>query len=399
MRDITNRKRVEEELRASEEKYRFLFEESPASYTIIGLDFEIQDANRSTLNTLGYSKEELIGKKALDLIVPEQRQQFMDIWKKRFRGEVVDATEVEVYARDGSPRVLFSPGGQAVRLLEGDRVTGILTSSIDITERKRAEALARQQQEQLFRAAKMVSLGTLISGFGHEVNNPNNYIRLNAQGIKDFWGDIEKLLDREFKDNEDLSLKKIPYLSAKDMINGMVEGILEGSVRIEKLLVDLSNFVREQKGDLDQSVDINRVVDSALKLTGSIIRKSTSRFSCSYTEDLPSVRGNAHQLEQVFINLLTNACQALTTRGQAITVSTDQEDVNWIAVLVKDEGVGIPDENISQITDPFFTTKREVGGTGLGLSVSYQIIRDHGGELVFQSEPGKGTVVRIRLPI
>ena len=110
------------------------------------------------------------------------------------------------------------------------------------------------------------------------------------------------------------------------------------------------------------------------------------------------IAGNPHQLEQVFINLISNACQALEERNQAISVVAS-ENGRWIDILISDEGVGISRENLPQITDPFFTTKREEGGTGLGLSVTSQIVEAHGGDLSFQSEIGKGTEVRVRLPI
>ena len=335
------------------------------------------------LETVGYSREQVVGKNVLEFIVPDQRAEARDKLEKRFRGEVIDPTETRIHAKDGSLRLLYHPGGRALLLQEGDRLSGVVLSSIDLTERKRAEELARQQQEQLFRAAKMVSLGTLISGFAHEVNNPNNYIRLSAEQIKDFWFDIQKLLEREYDENKELTLSRMPYLAARDLVTSMIEAILEGSVRIEKLVAELKAYVREQKGDLDQSVDIRKVVENALKLTGSIIKKSTGRFTCSYAADLPTVRGNAHQLEQVVINLLTNACQALTDRQQAITVSIQREDANWISVSVRDEGVGIAEQNLPLLTDPFFTTRRDVGGTGLGLSVSYRIVRDHGGSSSF----------------
>ncbi|MCK4751310.1 MAG: hypothetical protein KAT15_29835, partial [Bacteroidales bacterium] len=124
------------------------------------------------------------------------------------------------------------------------------------------------------------------------------------------------------------------------------------------------------------------------------------RFSCQYTKDLPKIKGNFHQIEQVIINLVTNACQALENKEQGITIQTTQDkDSGWITVTVQDEGVGIPEENILQIIDPFFTTKRDIGGTGLGLSVSYRIVKNHGGELIFPSKPGKGTVAILKLPI
>ena len=246
----------------------------------------------------------------------------------------------------------------------------------------------------------MVSLGTLVSGFAHEVNNPNNYIRLNIQGLADFHREIDGILERLHDQDPDLTLMRLPYPRAREIIDGMTEGVLEGSYRIERLIDDLKAFARDQKGDLDQAVDLNEVVESAVKLVNSVIRKTTSHFDCTLS-DLPiTVRGDGHQIEQVVINLLTNACQALEDRRKAIRISVGaNHDGRTAFVEVEDEGVGISEEDIPHIADPFYSTKRKSGGTGLGLSVSYQIIQDHRGELLFDSEVGRGTVATILLPL
>jgi polar amino acid transport system substrate-binding protein len=114
---------------------------------------------------------------------------------------------------------------------------------------------------------------------------------------------------------------------------------------------------------------------------------------------LPPVRGSFHQLEQVVMNLVTNGCQALGTRDRSVSVATLLEaEEEAVIVCVSDEGEGIPPENLDRILDPFFTTKRDEGGTGLGLSVSYRIVKEHGGQLAFESEPGRGTTARLSLP-
>jgi polar amino acid transport system substrate-binding protein len=135
-------------------------------------------------------------------------------------------------------------------------------------------------------------------------------------------------------------------------------------------------------------------------LLANPIRKATHHFSTSYQEELPRVRGNLRRLEQVAINLILNACQSLSGTERAIRVETSlDEEENRVVLTVADEGEGIPESVLARITDPFFTTRREAGGTGLGLAVAARIAEEHAGRLSFESEQGRGTVARLSLPI
>ncbi|HEO70628.1 MAG TPA: HAMP domain-containing histidine kinase, partial [Candidatus Hydrogenedentes bacterium] len=137
-----------------------------------------------------------------------------------------------------------------------------------------------------------------------------------------------------------------------------------------------------------------------LTLLNTMVRGSTRHFRAEYGEDLPPLRGDYQRLEQVVINLVQNACQALPDPEAAITLSTryDAEE-NAVVLEVADEGCGIPSESLPHVTDPFFTTKRASGGTGLGLSIASSIVMEHGGRMTFDSAPGKGTRVSVTLPL
>jgi C4-dicarboxylate-specific signal transduction histidine kinase len=166
------------------------------------------------------------------------------------------------------------------------------------------------------------------------------------------------------------------------------------------IVESLKGFARAEASELSQLVDVNEVVRSALVLVNNQIRKSTRRFSVAHADGLPAVRGNSQLLEQVVINLVQNACEALTDRRQALAISTAHDPgARDVVVTIHDEGVGIPPEKLPHIMDPFYTTKRASGGTGLGLSVSATIVKDHGGTLSFASAPGTGTTVTLRLPV
>jgi signal transduction histidine kinase len=268
----------------------------------------------------------------------------------------------------------------------------------EIVERERAEELARQQQKKLFQSEKMASVGILVSGVAHEINNPNNFILLNSDNLSDVWNDLIPFLDKYAEDQGDFKIAGLMYSEIRDEVSMIINGVKEGSERIKKIVQTLKDFARKDHGNLDQVVDISDVIDDSITILTSLIKKSTNHFSIKLSEYLPKTKGNIQQLEQVVINLISNACHALENRNKAINISAFFEN-NSVLIKVQDEGKGISPEDLKYIMDPFFTTKRDSGGTGLGLSISYNIIKDHGGELIITSEIGKGTTATIKLPV
>jgi signal transduction histidine kinase len=249
-------------------------------------------------------------------------------------------------------------------------------------------------------AGKMVALGTLVSSVAHEINNPNNFIMLNTPLLSEAWKGAIPILDEYYERNGDFAIGGMKYTEMRENIAVLFSGILDGSKRIKQIVEDLKDFVRRDASDMTQSVDLNAVLKSAISLLSNTIMKSTNHFSVAYGKDLPVLKGNSQRFEQVMINLIQNACQALPDNRRSIFVSTSyNEKEPGIVVKVEDEGTGIPSEMLSRITDPFYTTKSDSGGLGLGLSISTRIVREHGGTLTFTSEPGKGTRAEIVLPI
>jgi C4-dicarboxylate-specific signal transduction histidine kinase len=269
-----------------------------------------------------------------------------------------------------------------------------------LLEYERAERQARERDQQMIQLDKLAALGTMVSGVAHEINNPNNFIMLNAPVLSEAYDSFVPILEDYYRENGDFLVGGIAYTEMKENIPALFSGILDGAKRIRTIVESLKGFARVEACDLSRVVDVNEVVRSALVLVNNQVKRSTRRFSTEQAESLPAIRGNGQRLEQVIINLVQNACEALSDKLQGISISTAYDSAeDAIVVQIRDEGVGIPPDKMPHILDPFFTTKRPTGGTGLGLSVSASIVKDHGGTLSFASTPGKGTTATLTLPV
>ncbi|MFO8082736.1 MAG: cache domain-containing protein [Desulfobacterales bacterium] len=266
--------------------------------------------------------------------------------------------------------------------------------------RLKAEKQSKIQQEQIFQAAKMTSLGTLVSGVAHEINNPITSVMLNTPVIKKVWQSIEPVLQKHCQENGDFKVGNMNYSQLHTRMPILIEDIAEGAKRVKAIVNDLKNYARQSPPEMNDSVDINTAVKKSAGLVANLIKKSTNHFSMECENGLPTFKGNSQRIEQVIINLLVNACQALTSNSQPILISTFYDEPNQsICIRITDYGKGMPKETLDRITDPFYTTKREEGGTGLGLSICDKIIKDHGGSMIFESELGKGTTANVSIPL
>ncbi|MBW1895965.1 MAG: PAS domain S-box protein [Deltaproteobacteria bacterium] len=270
----------------------------------------------------------------------------------------------------------------------------------EIKDRMSAEQEAKLRQEQLFQAAKMASLGTLVSGVAHEINNPISSVMLNAPILQKAWRGVKPVLDEHCLVNGEFRIANMSYEELGNRIPLLLSGIVEGAQRVKTIVNDLKEFSRLSPPELIDMVDINDATKAAIGLVFNLIKKSTKHFSVDYESNMPSIKGNTQRIEQVLINLLVNACQSLANNQKSISVSTTHDSKLECAVVeICDQGKGMSPEELERIKDPFFTTKRDTGGTGLGLAISDRIVSDHGGKLVFDSTVGAGTTVKVLLPV
>ncbi len=281
------------------------------------------------------------------------------------------------------------------------RLVSVRTGALqfEVERRRQAAEELKLQQQQLMQADKMAALGILVSGMAHEINNPTGLILLNLPTLSRTTADVSPILEAHYRKHGDFLMGGLPYSQMRKEVPLMIDEMHEAAKRIKRIVEDLKHFSRRSDVKYDEEVDINVVVQTSMRLVEKTLKKATNHFNSHLTVELPLVKGNAQRIEQVVVNLILNAAQALPDPARGIFVSTlYEQSTKSVIIQVCDEGVGINPEYMQHLTDPFFTTKRETGGTGLGLSISEGIVREHGGTMQFESVPGEGTTVIVRLP-
>ena len=268
----------------------------------------------------------------------------------------------------------------------------------EMDERTRLEEKAREQELQLIQANKMTALGTLVAGVAHEINNPNNLTMMNARAVAEAWGDAQPILEDYHQENGEFLIGGLPYAEMRETVPDLIRDMHAGAQRIERIVNNLKDFARPRQQAVQATLQVNEAVQRAVNLLRHRIGRTVD-LQVRLTEGLPPLQGDAQQIEQVVVNLVTNALEALSEAGGQVAVSTRYNHADrLVEIEVRDTGVGIPQENVERLCDPFFTTKQERGGTGLGLAITYTLVRDHGGNLSFESAPAEGTRARVTLP-
>jgi len=284
------------------------------------------------------------------------------------------------------------------------------THELEAEKKRLKEAYVKlnQMQNQLLQSEKLASLGQLAAGVAHELNNPIGFVNSNLGTLAEYVKDIKKLLDnyekmeKMIKKNKSVEklFQETDEFKEEMNLNFMLEDFdkvisesQEGTQRVKTIVQDLKQFSHVDKGKLELA-DINKGIESTLHIVWNELKYKADVIK-EYG-DIPQIECLPQQLNQVFMNLLVNAAQAIATHGE-IRIKTRREG-NKVIVEISDTGAGIPKENLDRIFEPFFTTKEAKKGTGLGLSVAYGIIQKHNGEIEVESEVNKGTTFRVILP-
>ncbi|MCA9393636.1 MAG: histidine kinase [Candidatus Omnitrophica bacterium] len=327
---------------------------------------------------------------------------------------------------------LFKAINQAYNASDEDR--RLMEKSMDISSREMSQAykdLSRREaelrealeqlrrtnqelqetQEQLIQNEKLASIGQLAAGVAHEINNPLSFVTSNIQMLERYLATYGRVLEysRDLDNVDPNDKEKVrSFVSGMralqeevqlEVIMGDITDVLgetkDGLDRVKNIVNDLRTFAREDRGELTMT-RLDEIIDRSLAIAANEV-KYKAEVVKEYADDLPLVPCSEQRLGQVFINLIVNAAQALDEQG-TITVRT-YHSKGFVCAEVSDTGKGISPENMRKIFDPFFTTKPPGFGTGLGLSVCHEIIKNHQGEISVRSEPNKGTTFLIQLPV
>jgi PAS domain S-box-containing protein len=359
--DVTERYEMEKALRRQEEFQRYLLESFPDLILVIDLNETYSFVSARISDLLGYTREQLIGRKLDEQI---HSAELLALVRELITGNKnFDSCECQARHRDGSWRRVRA-SASPLRDAEG-KVTGVIVSVRDITIEKKLE-------EQIIQSERLAAMGQMIGGFAHELNNP----------LTSILGMSELLQD-----------SPVPDASQKQL-----EMLHQQARRAVEIVKNLTYFSRPPAPGRT-SIDLGELVQRTLDLHAYSLRKNNITVDFLRDGSIPAVNGDAHQLMQVFLNLILNAEQAMREERDRGTLRIRLEKrASTVSVVFQDDGPGIPQEILANIFDPFYTTKRPGRGTGLGLSICKAILREHSGNVEAASGPGGGAVFTVTIP-
>lgn len=271
----------------------------------------------------------------------------------------------------------------------------------DITEEVKLRQESEDRLKQIIQADRLAALGEMVAGVAHEINNPNSFIASNVPLLKETWEIFKPILDQYMAAHPDWDYNGISYADYAQDMEEIIDAIDSGSRRISKIISSLKDFARVDESPQCKPVEINKVVESTLTIVGAKIRKSVVVLDLNLGENLPTIQGHFQKIDQVLANLLVNAAYSVkdTDRGKITVTTRYVSRLRSVLIEVEDNGEGISREARDHIFEPFFTTRRADGGTGLGLSVSYGLVREHNGVISVLSRPEQGSRFTVFLPV
>ncbi len=355
---------ITSDLQRSEQKYRDLIESSPDMIHLISPAGEVRHANKIALLHLGYSENEITTLRMHDLVLSHQKEDMTEFIDKVFQAGYSNK-EFTFKAKEGD-KVHVE---MVATLVKGSNRSEDLACcfSRDLTERKRIE-------EDLIHSDRLAIMGQMAAGIAHEINNPLGIILTNA----------EDLLHHELKEEDS---------------HESLKSIERNALRAGKIIEDLLTFTRPTPPEVTP-IDLIQLIDSSLLFLKQRLKQKRIKIERFYPDDMILFNGDENSIQQLLINLILNAIQAIKIEGRiTIRVNTHgRKDNRHVILKVEDNGIGIPEKDLPKVFDPFFTSRKEKG-FGLGLFTSRIIVEKHHGSLTAQSSPGEGTIMTIELPI
>jgi PAS domain S-box-containing protein len=369
--DITKRKKAEEALRESEEKFRSYIDNAPDGVLVVDRDGKFVEANMAACQITGYPKEELLNLSIPDTLAPESKQAGIDHFNRVLNFGYASG-EMLYKTKDGNLGYWFV---DAVKISD-DRFLGFIK---DITERKNVEQQVQMHQTELAHAWRLNTMGEMSTGMAHELNQPLCAVLNYAQACS-----------RLVKDKEQLNVNQL---------DDALEQIITQTTRAGEIIRRIRQLVGKREPEV-LPVDINNISREVLDMETSEAKQKSIALQTQLDENLPSVLADRIEIEQVILNLVRNAFEAMnqTEDGQRyLTIQTTRTDEDKVMIAVKDTGKGLSPDEAEKVFDSFFTTSPN--GLGIGLSISRTIIEAHNGHLWAESNPDRGATFKFTLPI
>jgi PAS domain S-box-containing protein len=427
---VDERRRAVQALRETEVLYYSLVETLPQNILRKDLNGRFTFANQRFCTGLGRNLDEILGKSDFDFYPRELAEKYRrDDRRVIYSGQALDTVELHVtpkgesldvqvmkmplYDHDGMPigiQVVFWDVSERIRTEKQLKEQNVVLQSLAQSEREAHQAL-KNAQSRLVQTEKLASLGQLVAGVAHEINNPLSFVTNNVAVLDRDLRDLLALIalyregDADFAYVRQDLIDKINDLDERIDLNysmanlpRLIERTREGLRRIERIVKELRLFARVDEGDWNE-VDLNPGIESSINMVKGYARKKDVRIVMDLGP-MPPVRCRAARIHQVVVNLLTNAIDACGQDAGLVTVHSQAEsEVMGVRIDIEDNGCGIEPSIRDRIFDPFFTTKPVGQGTGLGLSISYGIIQEHGGRIEVRSTPGEGSCFTVHLPL
>ncbi|MGH7930107.1 MAG: PAS domain-containing sensor histidine kinase, partial [Candidatus Binatia bacterium] len=374
--DITDRKRAEEAQRESEERFRTMADTAPVMIWMSGVEKSCTFLNKSWLDFSGRTMEQELGYGWVESIHPEDRARFLLVYDKASELREEFTTEYRLRRADGEYHWVFN---KAVPRFESDcTFFGYIGSCIDITERKHAEAETLLLQQELAHVSRMSTMGELAASLAHELNQPLTAILSNAQAAQRFMA----------ADSTNLA-----------EVREILADIIKDNIRAGEVIWRMRSLVKKEALEV-VCFDLNSVIRDVVFLARTDAILQNVRMSLDIDAGLPLVRGDRVQLQQVLLNLLLNAFDAMKecpVNKREITVRAKRAGDRMVEIMVADRGAGLSSDNLAKIFQPFYTTK--TNGLGMGLSISRSIIEAHGGRIWAENNADSGATFHFTVPI
>jgi len=368
--EVRERKRVEKALEHQKAHFQQLFDNSPDAVAWVDADDRFVNINKGFEKLFGYRAEEIKGRFINDTIVPEDRaKEASALSEVGFNSEVIRLETVR--KRKNGSLVDVSILGFPMQF--GNKIVGAYVIYTDTTERKQVEEREKELQQELYESGRLAAIGELAAGVAHEINNPLTAILGFSQRV----------------------LKK----SRNKSLTQDLERISGEALRAARIVQNLLTFARRRE-PRKEDCDANDILQRTLELRAYELKTSNIKVVADLTPRLPKVKADSHQIQEVFLNIVLNAEQAMVEAHQGGTLAIKTcKNKGYVQIVFSDDGPGIAKENLHRIFLPFFSTRADKGGTGLGLSICHGIVTEHSGKIHAKSQLGEGTTFVVELPV